>query len=212
LNSGPTSPSRMDPESRKDLLVQATLRCLKQYGFQGTSVRRICAEADVSVGLINHHYASKDDLVAETYQHLTGTILQRLRAAMEKAGQNRRRQLTAFFVASFADDILDPTLLEAWIAFWGAVRSTSAMSEAHDASYSEYRAVLSKCLNGLASELGWVNFDANLAAISLSALLDGLWLESGLNPKTFTPAQGIQMCEAWVDGIVCGGYRTYCPA
>lgn len=202
----------MDPEGRKLLLIQATLRCLKQYGFQGSSVRRICAEADVSVGLINHHYASKDDLVAETYLHLTRTILQRLRGASAQAGQRSRDQLTAFFVASFAADILDPTLLEAWIAFWGAVRSTPAMNQAHDASYSEYRAVLGGCLSGLASEHGWRDFDAPLAAISLSALLDGLWLESGLNPATFSPAQGIQMCEAWVDGLVAGGYRSYRPA
>lgn len=212
LNSGPTSPSRLDAESRKSLLMQATLRCLKQFGFQGTSVRRICAEAGVSVGLINHHYTSKDDLVAETYRQVTHAIMQRLHTAIDMAGQNPRRQLTAFFVASFADDMIDPTLLEAWIAFWSAVRSSSAMKEAHDTSYSGYRSVLSKCLNGLASELGWVDFDAHLAAISLSALLDGLWLESSLNPKTFTAAQGIQICEAWVDGIVRGGYRTYCPA
>ena len=205
----PVSPSRMDPEARKQLLVEATLRCLKTYGFQGTSVRRICAEADVSVGLINHHYAGKDALVVETYLHLTRTTMQRLRSAIEQAGTDCRAQLTAFFVASFAPAILSPTMLESWIAFWGAVRSNVAMNEAHDASYSEYCAVLAECLSGLASEHGWQDFNVRLAAVSLSALLDGLWLESGLNPQTFTPAQGIQMCEAWVDGLVSGGHRSY---
>ena len=44
----------------------------------------------------------------------------------------------------------------------------------------------------------------------LSALLDGLWLESGLNPGTFTPEQGIQICEAWVDGLQAGGRQRFC--
>ena len=52
-------------------------------------------------------------------------------------------------------------------------------------------------------------FDADLAAIGLSALLDGLWLESGLNPGTFTPEQGIQICEAWVDGLQGAGRQRY---
>jgi hypothetical protein len=41
-------------------------------------------------------------------------------------------------------------------------------------------------------------------------LLDGLWLESGLNPGTFTPEQGIQICEAWVDGLQAGGRQRFC--
>ena len=62
----------------------------------------------------------------------------------------------------------------------------------------------------LAREEGWENFDADLAAISLSALLDGLWLEFGLNSGTFTPQQGIQICEAWVDGLQAGGRQRFC--
>lgn len=42
--------TRMDPEVRKAHLIDATLVCLKQYGFQGMSVRKICARAGVSPG------------------------------------------------------------------------------------------------------------------------------------------------------------------
>jgi len=48
--------SRMEPELRKANLVQATLVCLKRDGFQGASIRKISAEAGVSVGLITQHY------------------------------------------------------------------------------------------------------------------------------------------------------------
>ncbi|MNP77631.1 hypothetical protein D3C76_1750930 [compost metagenome] len=61
----------------------------------------------------------------------------------------------------------------------------------------------------MAAEELWQGFDAELAAISLSALLDGLWLESGLNPQTFTPEQGVQICEAWVDGLQAGAVQRF---
>jgi AcrR family transcriptional regulator len=77
--------SRMEPSQRRALLVDATFRCLQKHGFEGTSIRRICAEAGVSVGLINHHYRSKDDLVAETYLWLTQRITGKLRQAIDTA-------------------------------------------------------------------------------------------------------------------------------
>ncbi|MCL6690009.1 TetR family transcriptional regulator C-terminal domain-containing protein [Pseudomonas sp. R3.Fl] len=201
--------SRLEPEQRKALLIEATLACLKQHGFQGASIRKICAEAGVSVGLINHHYAGKDELVAEAYLTVTGRVMQLLREAIDQAAPDPRARLSAFFRASFSAELLDPQLLDAWLAFWGAVKTAEAINRAHDHSYGEYRALLAQALNQLAEEEGWADFDADLAAIALSAMLDGLWLESGLNPNTFTAEQGIQVCEAWVDGLQAGGRQRF---
>ena len=201
--------SRLEPALRKARLVEATLRCLQHYGFQGTSIRRICAEAGVSIGLINHHYRSKDELVAETYLTITQRITGQLRQAIDAAAPDARSRLGAFFRASFSPELLDPALLDAYLAFWGAVKSAEAITRAHDESYGEYRATISQALMQLAREQGWRRFDSDLAAIALSAMLDGLWLEYGLNPRTFSPAQGVQVCEAWIDGLVGGGYERF---
>jgi len=44
--------------------------------------------------------------------------------------------------------------------------------------------------------------DLHLAAIGLTALLDGLWLEWCLEPGTFRPAEAVELCEAWVAHLV----------
>lgn len=207
----PTRFARLEPELRKAHLVEATLTCLKQHGFQGASIRKICAEAGVSVGLINHHYGGKDELVAEAYLTVTGRVMGLLQEAVDQAEPTPRARLSAFFQASFCSELLDPQLLEAWLAFWGAVKTAEAIHQAHEHSYGEYRRMLAGVLAQLADERRWPGFDADLAAIGLSALLDGLWLESGLNPNTFTPAQGVLLCEAWVDGLEAGGYRRFLP-
>ncbi len=200
---------RLDPAVRKARLVEATLVCLQRFGFQGSSIRRICAEAGVSVGLINHHYASKDELVAEAYLAITRRLTEQLRAAIDGAAPDARSRLSAFFSGSFSEELLNPRLLDAWLAFWVAVKSADTISRAHDQSYAEYRATISQTLMQLARENRWRRFDSDLAAIALSALLDGLWLEYGLDPNTFSPQQGVQICEAWVDGLTGGGYRRF---
>ncbi len=200
---------RLDPSVRKARLVEATLACLQKYGFQGSSIRRICAEAGVSVGLINHHYASKDELVAEAYLAITRRLTGQLRVAIDGAAPDARSRLSAFFSSSFSEELLNPRLLDAWLAFWVAIKSADTINRAHDQSYAEYRATISQTLMQLARENRWRRFDSDLAAIALSALLDGLWLEYGLDPNTFSPQQGVQICEAWVDGLTNGGYRRF---
>lgn len=200
---------RLEPAQRKARFVEATLVCLQQHGFQGASIRKICAEAGVSIGLINHHYTGKDELVAEAYLTLTRRIARLLKEAVAAASPNARARLDAFFAASFSAEMLEPRLLDAYLAFWGAVKTVESINRVHEESYADYRAMLSQALMQLAREQRWRRFDSDLAAIALSAMLDGLWLEYGLNPRTFEPAQGIQVCEAWVDGLLGGGYRRF---
>ena len=147
--------------------------------------------------------------MAEAYLTVTSRVTQSLREAVAAAAPGARSRLTAFIQASFGAEVLDPKLLEAWLAFWGAVKTAETINHAHEHSYSEYRRLLANNLMQLAEEFGWLEFDAGLAAIGLSALLDGLWLEYGLNPCTFSPEQGVQICEAWVDGLEAGGYRRF---
>lgn len=201
----------MDPEARKALLVKATLVCLKKHGFQGMSVRKICTQAGVSLGLISHHYSGKDALVAEAYQTITNEVMDQLTVAMaESAGHGVRQQLSAFFQASFSEKLLNTFLLEAWLAFWGAVRTSDSIRQAHDKSYTSYRSILEQALEQLSIEQGWQCFNYQLAAISLTAVIDGLWLEHGLDPNIFTPNEGVLICEAWVDGLIAGGYQRLC--
>jgi hypothetical protein len=40
-----------------------------------------------------------------------------------------------------------------------------------------------------------------MAAIGLSAMVDGLWLEKCLQPETFTASEAICLCDFWIDSI-----------
>ena len=63
---------RQVASDRREALVDAAIESLKRYGYEGLSVRRIAAEAGVSIGLINHHFPNKDTLVAESYRAFDG--------------------------------------------------------------------------------------------------------------------------------------------
>ena len=43
---------------------------------------------------------------------------------------------------------------------------------------------------------------ARLAAIGLTALIDGLWLERSLNPATFSAAEAGALADRWLDALI----------
>src|ERR1700726_2865622 len=178
---------RATPEVRREALVDATLSCLKQFGHEGVSVRRISAAAGVSIGLINHHFPSKSGLIAETYETLALSLLDSIRQQADNKAVSPRERLSNFFRASFAPDILDPQLFNVWLVFWSMVAHSPEIREVHDRTYGQYRAMLESLLGQLAHTGAAPRFKLRPAAIALAALLDGLWVELSLSPATFKP-------------------------
>ena len=197
---------RATPAVRREALVEATLSCLKQFGHEGVSVRRISAAAGVSIGLINHHFPSKSSLVAVAYETLALTLQGSIRRQAENATASPRERLHGFFRASFAPELLDPQLFNVWLVFWSMVAHSPEIRAVHDRTYDQYRSILESLLGELAKSGAAPQFKLRPAAIALSALLDGLWVELSLSPKNFKPREAIALCEDWVTALCNGGF------
>ena len=186
---------------RREALVEAAIESLKRYGHEGLSVRRIAAEAGVSIGLINHHFPNKDALVTESYRSFSRQLTANFEAAVESAGPVPRARLRAFFKAVFSRPNLDPQVLTAWVVFWGLSQVSPVMRAVHEEEGRGYADLLGSLLRELAKESGRLRFDTRLATIGLTALLDGLWLEWCLEPENFRPAEAAALCEVWIDKL-----------
>lgn len=51
-------------------LLDATIRCLVEHGYAGTTTQRIQEEAGVSRGALLHHFASKSELLVAAIHHI----------------------------------------------------------------------------------------------------------------------------------------------
>ena len=195
---------RATPALRREALVEATLGCLKKYGHDGISVRRISTAAGVSIGLINHHFPNKSGLIAETYEILALSLQDSLSASAQNHKAAPRKRLSDFFRASFAPQLLDPQLFNVWVVFWSMVAHSPEIRAVHDRTYGKYRSILETLLGELAKSGAAPQLKLRAAAIALTALLDGLWVELSLSSQTFKPSEAIAICEDWVDAL-CGG-------
>jgi TetR/AcrR family transcriptional repressor of bet genes len=192
------------PDARRQALIEATIECLKRYGHEGLSIRRISAQAKVSIGLINHHFPTKDALVAETYRYFNSELVGGLRRAVAEAAGSPREQLRAFFEASFSPPNLDSDVLAVWVVFWGLFRHSKDIRRVQNETYHGYVDLLRGMLADLERESGDLRFNLRLAAIGLTAMIDGLWLEWCLDPEKFEPTEAVELCEAWIDRLEGG--------
>jgi AcrR family transcriptional regulator len=198
---------RTEPDDRRERLVAATLRCLSRDGHAGISVRRIATEAGVSVGLLNHHFGSIDALIADTYQRLASELTTALLQEITQA-ETPAQKIDAFLIGSFSPRVMDPQLLGVWVVFWSLIRHSEHVSQSHEKSYRAYLDLIRDLLDDLAASEGFVIHDTRLAAIGLSAMLDGLWLEWCLNPETFSAANGLHICRCWIKGLRHGAFSA----
>lgn len=199
---------RAPPTVRREALIEATLACLRKHGREGLSVRRIGAEAGVSPGLINHHFPSVSMLVAAAYETLAMSLLESIEQRAREVDASPRERLRRFYQAWFAPAQLDPGLFDTWLVFWSMISHHAEVRAVHDRTYAAYRAALESLLARLRESEGVPRFKPRPAGIALAALLDGLWTEASINPRTFKPAEAVALCEDWTNALCAGAFPS----
>jgi TetR/AcrR family transcriptional regulator, transcriptional repressor of bet genes len=189
--------TRESADTRREALVAACARCLAKHGAQGTSVRAICMEAGVSPGLLRHYFGGIDALIAETYRATGERVSQALHAAVS-AQHDPKTRLLAFITASFRPPIADPELLATWLAFWSLSRTNAAIGQIHDEIYADNR----RDMEQLIAACPGAPADPRLAAVALTALVDGLWLELSLGHAPFSADEAEALAEKWLDSFI----------
>lgn len=190
--------SRQDPDVRRQQIVEAALRCLAKGGFGAFTVSEICAEAGISHGLINHYFASKEELLVTAYRRVTDRLAQWTKVTLAKSRRGPEDKLRAIVEASFAPEIFNEQNLAIWLALWGQVRNHPELRAAHNELYDGYRAIISRQIEEIARARGR-SVEAAPLALALTALIDGLWLEWCLDPTVFSPAEARRSCFRLVE-------------
>lgn len=98
-------------------LLEATVTCLVEYGFAGTSTTLVSQRAGVSRGAQLHHFPTKNALVVAAVEHLTEVRGQALAEAADALpeGPGRTRAVLQMLADHMADDVF-AAALELWVA------------------------------------------------------------------------------------------------
>lgn len=129
----PTSPpaGRVPQEERtramRQRLLDATVECLVERGWSGTSTTLVSERAGVSRGAQLHHFPSKSALVLAAVEHLSEVRGAELREAADALPAGPRR--TRAVLGMLADHFTSPVFTAA-LELWVAARTDAELHEA----------------------------------------------------------------------------------
>jgi TetR/AcrR family transcriptional repressor of bet genes len=167
------------PAIRKPQLIDATIEAINAVGLQKASVVMISGYAGVSPAIINHYFGGKDGLLEETMRsilrQLSQTVQQRL-ARCDKDDVIER--IIAIVGGNFDSQQIDSKIVKTWLAFW-------SMAMHQPKLFRLQRVNEKRLLSHLLLELKRIlpADRAKFVALSIAALIDGIWLRGAFSPN-----------------------------
>jgi AcrR family transcriptional regulator len=181
-----------DHEARRRQVAEAVELLVATEGFEAVTVARTATAAGISVGLVQHYFPSKDDMLLHAFTHVRTRTEQRVLADAQRADQAGARIEHVLLDALTQLLPLDERRrreCRVELAFTGRTVDNPRLAEALGQSNSHLRAMLAQAVrNG--KECGEVvpDTDEPAAAARILATLDGLKLHAYAEPDTITPA------------------------
>jgi TetR/AcrR family transcriptional repressor of bet genes len=185
-------------EVRRQQLIDATIESIASRGFSGTTIAVVSKGAKLSQGIINLHFTNKETLFVETLGYLAREHYERWSNAQENAGSDPGKQLAAIIEVDFDPVICTPKKLAVWFAFWGQAKQRPSYLKIHDKFDKQRTKEINRLCTVITNEGNYRNIDAASTARSLVALVDGLWLNQMLFPKSSSRKQGRHDCFAFL--------------
>jgi AcrR family transcriptional regulator len=174
---------------RREELVGAARRVIGRDGFAGATVGEITREAGASLGLLNYHFGSKDEVVAEAFAAAAREDLASLEAI------SRRFEDAADRLAAYLDESEwgDAASWRLWVDAWGESVHSPLVRDTLGRFDVGWRAVLAEVLADGVRQGRWVCEDVQDTAARLVAVLDGIGLHTTVHDEDVPP----ERAAAW---------------
>jgi acyl-CoA thioesterase FadM len=178
----------------RDELLAAARRVIRRRGFSGATVGEITREAGMSAGLLNYHFGSKDEVLAQAFDEIARGEL----AEVEEIA--RRPDPPADRLAAYLDcsDWGDGASWTLWLDAWADAARVEALRTTLGRYAREWRGALAEVLADGARRGAWRCPDPADSASLIVAMIDGIGLQAMLRPDEVTPA----LAAAWARRIV----------
>lgn len=190
---------RVDPDERRQEILDAALRCFARSGYQGTSMQEIVEESGLSKGTLYWYFDSKQALFMELFDRIVGQMIEPVAGALDAPGapaERLRRLAGSVGEVAVDNDALMALPLSFLLEIWQDKRFMAHYTQMIEGFAAQVVAIIEE---GIA-EGSFRPVPAEPIAMGLMALYDGLFLYAitGLSHDLAT------QCEAMMDLILAG--------
>lgn len=109
-------PQQDRSRATRQALLDATIESLAEVGWAGTTVGAVAARAGVSRGAAQHHFATRDDLVRASVDHVTDELAERLVATRTYARPEERARAVVEMLTDLWTSSVGRAATHLWVA------------------------------------------------------------------------------------------------
>jgi AcrR family transcriptional regulator len=195
-------PRTADHEERRRQIAAAVCALIAEHGLDAVTVARTAATAGISVGLVQHYFRTKDEMLLHAFAQVTARIRSRVDERV-RDGVRHRRPIRRVLAEALAELVpLDETRRAEFRvarAFAGRALDVPRLAEIDAETGRALRAEIAQAVHN-GKECGEVDpgLDPWPAAVRLAAVTEGLALQVYRDPKG---VRGIPAAEL-VDSVL----------
>ena len=180
-------------------LIEATLEVITSQGLSGVTMAKVADQAGLSRGIGNFHFQSKEQLLLEVLRTLHNEFDAAWRTAVSDTDRSPADRLKAVIETMLTPPIANKKKLAVWLAFWGEASARKTYLEICEAHDREYDAAIEDIIGEMVDdEFNSHGLSLGTIAKSLTALIDGFWVEYLISADRYNSEMAIKACFAFL--------------
>ncbi|MFC2595947.1 TetR/AcrR family transcriptional regulator [Corynebacterium durum] len=184
-----------------DAILEAVIKLIATRGPDDTTVRKVAAEAGVSVGAVQHHFRTKDELLVAAMRELNRRFIASMEKTLDKLPTAEER-LRAFLYAIAATDDCARDGAVIWTAFAARACVDEKLREEHSANWDYVEKMLLHLMLEAHPNKGLHADDA----AHLLAVADGIAVaRAAENPRRMTEKRALSILNAALTAVSSRG-------
>lgn len=202
-------PKQVDHEARRQQIAEAVCRLAGSHGLEAVSLRHVATEAGVSMGLVQHYFTTKDQMLLFAFQAMSERVEQRISEAVAALPhpQTVRSLLRALLVEMLPLGEHSRSEAPVWVAFLARAAVEPSLADLLRESGKALRDFVAGRISA-AQEAGEAptGLDPDRETAALLALVDGLMMHALIGEEP--PGAALATLDYHLDRIFTEGTRT----
>ena len=186
-------------QQTRQRLLEATMEVIALEGLSDVTMAKVAEQAGLSRGIGNFHFQSKEQLLLETLRSIYQEFDKSWRNIVADDVRLPAEKLKAIVEIILRPPIASKRKLAVWLAFWGEAPSRKTYLEICAAHDLEWDAAVADIIQKMAGDnSNFRGMSLEKIAQSLTAMMDGFWVEYLISEDKYTPQDAINACFAYL--------------
>lgn len=124
---------------RRAQVLEATVRVISERGIEGTRLVDVARSAKVSIGLIQHYFTTRDELLASAFDFFNDLWVSRWERVSGRAGDPVAKLTTLLRFCAFEFEGWHEVQWRIWVEFWSLCNRNPAFRAQYATIYDKFR-------------------------------------------------------------------------